>query len=65
MLWKDYLACNEGSLCTLTDEPAAHVRAKETNVRMVVATDTMFVRMVEALVYDKEKIRYELSRYEG
>ena len=42
------------------------MRAKETNVRMVVATDTMFVlRMVEALVYDEEKIRYELSRFEG
>ena len=41
----------------LTDEPAAHVRAKETNVWMVVATATMFVlRMVEALAYDEESM---------
>ena len=28
----------------LTDEPAAHVREKDTNVRMVVAKDTYYVR---------------------
>ena len=28
----------------LTDEPATHVRAKDTDVRRVVATDTYYVR---------------------